>query len=269
MNKSSAERQQSWLKGEVTNPMEPLPYFYTTEADQSIRRRYIEAIGKSIPSEADAEFRQAHASVADVNLTNRLKHISRNTDLPERSDIEYEFVRLNWHDHEDFEDRMAAFAGSDSLPSLEIVTDLQAGQEPRVITSTLAEKAFSLVADFKGMEIVENDARHRVKVTRTLSVGDTKAAVVTAKTDQLALKRRDGQIIDVKTRQSGFVLLDDELEDDEREALRILGDMQWGYPITEDLVSPFRETVGQVLSEKDVFHPTLCTLFLARRIKRD
>ena len=251
------------------NPMEPLPYFYTPDVDGDIRDGYHKAIKQVVADSADAAYVDAHTNVADVNLNNRLKHISRNASLPPRSEMEHEYIRLSRHSPSEYNARMAQFVVSHALPSLEIVTDLQVGQAPHSITASLAKKAFNLLADFEELNIVEDTPRQRVKVTRTMPVGDTKAAVVTVKTDQLSLRRDDGELIDVKTRQSGFVILDNRLEDQAREAFRILGDMKWGEVITDELVEPFRQRVSEVLREEEVFHPTLSTLFLARRVKRD
>jgi hypothetical protein len=249
---------------EDSTQLAPLPAYYTADSDPDILERYSNAVTARI---SDSTVLKPHQDITDRNVSLRLRHIKCNSQNTDRSHstVAYEAFRIASVASTDVEERIRRFATETHFSSLELVTLLEAGNPPRTVAGDLARHAFGNLIDLDQVTEESSKQRIRGKFQRPIEVGNALASVVTTKTDGFTIRYGDDQLLDVKSRESGFVMSDDEqLNAEERKALRILSNLHWGDGVPEEATEAFRAEILPALQEKNIFHPTISVLFLAR-----
>lgn len=240
-----------------------LPLFNDGSQEARVRRQY-DALLDGATLGTDTNLVSAHRDVLEANLTNRFNHIKRQSIT---SEFEREVVRFSWIDRQDVTDRMATFALCEVMDSLELMSIVEAADKPGQVDGHIGDAAVAEFTDQYQATVHHHQYSLRPKVKRLIDIDEDKqAAVVTAKTGGRVIVPNDGEPFEVKTRHSGFVILDDTLDRQQLLAFKILGQMTWGNKITEPMVADFRETVARSISEEQLFYPTLCTLYLSKHI---
>ena len=240
-----------------------LPLSHSPSQEDRIRRDY-EALLEKVTSGSDIGMAAAHRDVLETNLTNRFGHVARQ---PQTIKLREEVIQFSWVDRGDISARMATFATFSAMNSLELMSIVEARDKPAYIDGRLGDTAVSEYVLRRPAVVDHHDYQLRPKVKRLIDIDeDRKAAVVTAKTGGRTVIPEEGSAFEVKTRHSGFVVLDETLDREQLQAFKILGQMSWGEKITEHMVADFREVVTQSVTEEQLFYPTLCTLYIARHI---
>lgn len=260
------------------DPLPALPRVHSEKNERWIRGEYDAALGKRLPE--GHEHLSIHQSVLGQNLEKRIKQTKQHIDTASRRDaLICDVIRLGRID--DPLPRTIAFTNTlKSMSSLEIGSQLEAGDQPISLDVELAERAFKLIEVAHEMGDVQGDLNTdpllRTKAIRFIKDKDSTAVVVTSKASGYTLTT-DDEVIECKSRQSGFVLLEDEqLVGKERKALMILASMSRdkGSKISQNqntngAVRGFDEVMLNALTTKDIFHPTISVSYLARHIKQD
>lgn len=252
---------------DITETMPILPWDLDEKRAQEVRTQYENRLDNLLGDHIPALV-ETHREITMQNLEKRLGHIVNREDI--RSMYVHDVFHFLKNDgySKSAEGRIKGFAEVNKLPNIEVFSHVQAADRPQRLSTELAHRALYYASDITQYEVSEHsNERTRIKVTRLADTKLGRIAVVAAKTDGLSLEAGD-QIIDVKLRQSGFVKMDESLSEEQITAFRVLGGLSWGS-ITEDDVRPFRDRVGNVVVEEELYHPTISTLFLARRSKFD
>lgn len=251
-------------RADAPRPLPRVPWHMDGSERDGVKDAYLANAKEYIPDLA-SDLVAAHLEIVATNLDKRLAHVPA---AHRYNAYGNEVVKIIGRDNKDYRSQMQSFINSRTMPSFEVFSRLDAAEQPARISTALAEKAFETLAADSGAMIISDRPRTRLKVTRIIPFnGELDAAVVAVKTDKLTLEKDNTQHIDVKTREAGFVLLDDRLDPRTATAFKALGAMRsnWDKYYDEGSIGPFRDQVMEVLSEEELYHPAITTLFLARQ----
>lgn len=251
-----------------------LPVFFDEDETTQLKRQYESATRSAMEDNQHAKspiFNDGVAvNVVRANLENHFKHAKRDLSEIRRNSVmamEYgrEFASID-NSQSTPEKRVNTFMEGRYLPNFEVYSRLVLGDNTGALDSRLAERALMLIAsEFSGAELVHDEPRTRLKVTRIVEHSEGAFAVVKTKTDGLRVKVSD-RVVDIKERRSGVVPLNEHMDETEKRALKVLANAAGDAGVTEDLVRPFRNVVAEYLQETDHYYPIIERQYLSRPI---